>query len=70
MRISGVVVAIWLIIGLLAALQRGELTHRTGSCSSIATVPVVIVAGPLNYVGVNPHVGCTTPRPSSLPDLR
>ncbi|MGN6160689.1 MAG: hypothetical protein ACTHOG_03195 [Marmoricola sp.] len=67
MRISGIVVLIWLLIGVAAAAQRGELTHRSGSCSSVATVAVVIVAGPLNYVGVNPHVGCTTPRPSSAP---
>lgn len=65
MRISGVVVLVWLLIGLAAAYQRGELTARTGSCSSIATVATVIVAGPLNYLGVDPHVGCRTPRPTS-----
>ena len=66
MRISGVVVLIWLLIGLAAAIQRGELTHRNGSCSSVATVAVVIVAGPLNYLGVDPKIDCAVPKPSSL----
>jgi len=65
MRISGVVVAVWLLIGVAAAIQRGELTARPGSCTTVATVATVIVAGPLNFLGVDPHVGCTTPRPSS-----
>lgn len=65
MRISGVVVLVWLLIGLAAAVQRGEITHRHGSCTAVATVAVVIVAGPLNYLGVDPHLGCTTPTPSS-----
>ena len=66
MRISGVIVLIWLLIGLAASIQRGELTHRNNSCSSVATIAVVIVAGPLNYLGVNPKLGCTVPKPSSL----
>lgn len=65
MRISGIVVLIWLLIGVAAAYQRGELSHKAGTCSSVATIATVIVAGPLNYVGVDPHVGCTTPHPSS-----
>ena len=70
MRISGLLVLIWLLIGVFAAAQRGELTHRDSTCSSVATVAVVVVAGPLNYLGVNPHVGCTTPRPSSSLPIR
>ena len=64
MRISGIVVVIWLLIGVAASIQRGELTARHGSCSSVATVATVIVAGPLNYVGVDPHINCKTPQPS------
>jgi hypothetical protein len=26
---------------------------------------VTVLAGPLNYVGVNPDIHCTTPRPSN-----
>jgi len=69
-RISGLLVLVWLIIGIAAAAQRGELTQRHGTCSSVATVAVVIVAGPLNYLGVDPHIGCTTPRPSSSKSTR
>jgi len=25
---------------------------------------VTIIAGPLNYVGLDPQIGCTTPKPS------
>ena len=70
MRLSGLLVLIWLVIGIAAAAQRGELTHENGTCSSVATIAVVVVAGPLNYLGVDPHVGCTTPRPSSSPPTR
>jgi hypothetical protein len=26
---------------------------------------VTILTGPLNYLGVNPHIHCTAPQPSS-----
>jgi hypothetical protein len=26
---------------------------------------VTIAAGPLNYIGLNPTINCTTPKPSS-----
>jgi len=31
----------------------------------VATVAVTVVAGPLNYLGVNPKVKCRFPQPSS-----
>jgi hypothetical protein len=33
-------------------------------CAKTGTIAVTIIAGPLNYVGVNPKVSCTTPQPS------
>jgi hypothetical protein len=62
--LSAVVVAIWLIIGVIAAAQRGYFSSATDNCAKAGTTIVTIVAGPLNYVGVNPKVDCTAPKPS------
>lgn len=64
MRIVTVVVVIWLLIGVLAAGQRGYLTNSSTSCAKAGTIAVTIVAGPLNYVGANPKVECALPQPS------
>jgi len=63
--IGGVIVLIWLIIGAVAAGQRGYFKD-TGdtSCAEASTVIVTIVAGPLNYLGVNPKIKCDLPEPS------
>lgn len=66
MRIGAVVVVIWLLIGALAAGQRGYYASSPENCAGVATVIVTIVAGPLNYVGINPKVTCPVlPQPSS-----
>jgi hypothetical protein len=62
MRIVAAVVVVWLIIGLSAAFQRDYFTDRKESCAEISTTAVTIVAGLLNYLGVNPKSEC--PRPS------
>jgi hypothetical protein len=64
MRIVGVVVVIWLLIGVLAAGQRGYLSGSSSSCAKAGTIAVTVVAGPLNYVGANPKVKCELPQPS------
>jgi hypothetical protein len=65
MRILTLVVVVWLVIGGVAAWQRGYFTHATQSCADAGTTAVTVVAGPLNYFGVNPKVGdCNVPRPS------
>jgi len=63
--IGGVIVLIWLIIGAIAAGQRGYY-NDTGdaSCAEASTIAVTIVAGPLNYLGVNPKIKCDLPQPS------
>ena len=33
-------------------------------CTQGATVALTIVAGPLNYIGLDPQIACTTPKPS------
>jgi hypothetical protein len=63
--ILGIVIVVWLVIGLAAAFQRGYLTGRGSvSCHTFADTAVTIIAGPLNYVGVNPKVHCRVPTPS------
>ncbi|GAB3809077.1 hypothetical protein [Micromonospora zhanjiangensis] len=67
MRIGSVgaaLLVIWLIIGAIAAGQRGYYNRDNDSCASAGTTIVTIVAGPLNYVGVNPKVKCAVPQPS------
>ena len=63
--IFGVLVLAWLVIGVVAAAQRGYFSGGDATCASITTILVTIVAGPLNYVGVNPQVDCPElPQPS------
>lgn len=64
-RLGTILVVAWLVIGVLAAVQRGYFTRNgDASCARVSTVAVTVVSGPLNYVGVNPKIHCTTPQPS------
>jgi hypothetical protein len=63
--IGTLLVLLWLIIGVVAAAQRGYFSGGDASCATISTILVTIVAGPLNYIGVNPQVDCPElPQPS------
>jgi hypothetical protein len=62
--IGALLIVIWLIIGAIAAGQRGYFDGSTDNCAEAGTVLVTVVAGPLNYIGVNPKVNCTLPAPS------
>jgi hypothetical protein len=64
MRIGSVIIVIWLVIGLLAAAQRGYCQGGSANCAKTGTVVVTVVAGPLNYLGANPKVHCKVPQPS------
>ena len=60
------IVVVWLVIGVVAAFQRGYFgDDREVSCKTFGDTALTIVAGPLNYVGVNPKVKCNIPQPSS-----
>jgi hypothetical protein len=63
MRIGAVVLVLWLVIGVIAASQRGYF-GGTGNCAKLGNTAVTIIAGPLNYMGVNPKVECNMPKPS------
>jgi len=65
--IIGLVVLLWLAIGVFAAFQRGYFgDDRDVSCKSTGDTALTIVAGPLNYLGANPKVSCNidVPQPS------
>ncbi|MFG1781621.1 hypothetical protein ACGFIU_04225 [Rhodococcus oryzae] len=66
MRLITLVVLIWLVVGAIAAGQRGYYTNTQENCAGVGTIVVTVLAGPLNYAGVNPKVtDCNVPQPSS-----
>ena len=66
MRIVAVLVLVWLVIGAVAAGQRGYFESGPKDCSRAGTIAATVVSGPLNYTGVNPKVNCTVPQPTAL----
>lgn len=64
MRLISTLVLIWLVVGAVAAFQRGYFSTADDNCSDVGTIVVTVAAGPLNYLGANPKVECETPRPS------
>lgn len=61
----GIIIVVWLVIGVFAAFQRGYFgDDRDVNCKTTGDTALTIVAGPLNYVGVNPKIKCRTPQPS------
>lgn len=64
----GAIVLVWLLIGVLATWQRGDFNRSDTSCATAGTIALTVIAGPLNYAGVNPAVtDCHLPEPSSMP---
>jgi hypothetical protein len=65
-RFVGLLVIVWLIVGAVAAWQRGYFTNAAQNCASAGTIALTVIAGPLNYAGVNPKVtDCQVPQPSA-----
>jgi hypothetical protein len=65
--ILGVIVLVWLLIGVLAAWQRDYFHASDTSCATAGTIAATVVVGPLNYAGFNPKVtNCNLPEPSSM----
>ncbi len=66
-RILSILVVVWLLIGLLAAFQRDYFSGAKTNCAEASNIALTVVAGPLNYVGLNPTVKCKdveVPEPS------
>ncbi|OHV03998.1 hypothetical protein [Mycobacterium talmoniae] len=64
--IIGVVVLVWLLIGAVAAYQRGYFTAGGTNCATAGSIALTVLAGPLNYGGVNPNITCHLPEPSAM----
>ena len=64
MRIGAAVLVVWLVIGVLAAVQRDYFSGSDANCAKVGSTVLTVVAGPLNYVGLNPKVDCDIPQPS------
>lgn len=65
MRIGSLLLVVWLVIGAFAAYQRDYFQGDNSSCAKAGTIAVTVIAGPLNYVGVNPKIkDCNVPEPS------
>jgi hypothetical protein len=63
--ILGVIVLVWLLIGVVAAYQRNYFETASNNCGTAGTIALTVLAGPLNYAGVNPVVtDCKLPQPS------
>ena len=66
MRIGlALVLVLWFVIGALAGFQRHYYSGSDASCAKAGTIAVTVLAGPLNYAGVNPKIAhCSVPQPS------
>jgi hypothetical protein len=64
MRTGSLILIVWLIIGAIAGGQRHYYGNSNPNCAKAGTIFVTVLAGPLNYVGVNPKVACKAPQPS------
>jgi hypothetical protein len=54
-------------VPVLGAIADGKRHYYAGSdpnCAQAGTIIVTVLAGPLNYSGVNQKVSCKTPQPS------
>ncbi|NLT56555.1 MAG: hypothetical protein GXX79_18730 [Actinomycetales bacterium] len=65
MRIATLLVVLWLVIGFVAATQRGYFSGSDTNCAEVGSVVLTVVAGPLNYLGANPRIECDLPQPST-----
>jgi hypothetical protein len=64
--IVSVIVLVWLLIGAVAAWQRDYFKGGDTSCATAANIALTVIAGPLDYAGVNPKANCRLPQPSSM----
>ncbi|MCV7441128.1 hypothetical protein [Mycobacterium paraense] len=65
--VIGAIVLVWLLIGVFAAFQRDYFKGDSTNCVTAGNIALTVIAGPLNYAGVNPKVkDCKVPQPSSM----
>ena len=59
MRIGTVLLIVWLVIGAIAGGQRHYYSSSNPDCGKASTIAVTVLAGPLNYTGLNTKVTCS-----------
>ena len=64
-RLVAVLLLLWLVVGVIAAAQRHYFSSSSTNCAKVGTITATILAGPLNYLGVNPKIKCELPKPSN-----
>ncbi|MBF6335372.1 hypothetical protein IU450_05690 [Nocardia abscessus] len=65
MSLGSLLILAWLIIGLIAAGQRDYFDSGPINCAGFGSIALTVLAGPLNYLGLNPKVtDCNVPQPS------
>jgi hypothetical protein len=64
MKALPVLLVVWMIIGAIAGAQRHYYDSEPTNCAKAGTIAVTILAGPLNYFGMNPKISCAAPKPS------
>jgi hypothetical protein len=64
LRIGTLILIVWLVIGAIAGGQRHYYSGSSTTCAKSGTIIVTVLAGPLNYMGVNPKITCPAPTPS------
>ncbi|MDT5014901.1 MAG: hypothetical protein QOD39_1061 [Mycobacterium sp.] len=59
----GVLVLVWLLIGVVAAYQRDYFRNTETNCATAGSIALTVIVGPLNYAGVNPRItDCNVPK--------
>jgi hypothetical protein len=65
MKLGSLLIVIWLVVGVVAAGQRHYFDSGPINCAGFGTIALTVLAGPLNYMGVNPKIAdCNVPQPS------
>ncbi|MEV6325335.1 hypothetical protein AB0M45_29775 [Nocardia sp. NPDC051787] len=65
MSLGSLLILAWLIVGVIAAGQRDYFDSGPINCASFGSIALTVVAGPLNYLGLNPKItDCNVPQPS------
>ncbi|MBF6300923.1 hypothetical protein IU459_25745 [Nocardia amamiensis] len=65
MSLGSLLILAWLIVGIIAAGQRDYFDSGPINCAGFGSIALTVVAGPLNYLGLNPKVtDCNVPQPS------
>ena len=64
MHIGSLILALWLVVGGIAAGQHGDYRGPL-DCSTVTTAGATILVGPLNYAGVHLNINCAVHRVSN-----